>query len=314
MTKTFTFHENSSALNTFSNQKIVTKPIDTIRKSQFDFAQQSSKYDYYKDDKGTVWVVSFFGKSMDDAEWKLWITHQTPSTATDARYMAENLSKSEAIELFETIVGRTHDEIIGGFAKALKLPKMIKSSYVEKTRKIGSKDKKKRKMSMKDTLNDRIFLTKKQEKEGYVNKRPNYEEIKEKPRKEMTRAQYHKFLYGSGETGESYPHDFNKSFKAPKLTYNRQKIRRESEMVKPTIKKEGRDKKDIQEVQTTIKEGVIYDFEKSRKKGAKDKQKRKQKEKPYAPKDKKVLKKWGDPTGRLNESPTQMKNRLGGRK
>ena len=126
MVRIYTSHDTSSSANTFSARiQSTDRNIDAIRKASFDFSKQSKFYDFYKDDKGTTWVLSYFGKSQDDAEYKLWVTHKTPSTADDAKYIVEKLNKSEAIELFETIVGRTNDEILNSFAKAVKFPKIV---------------------------------------------------------------------------------------------------------------------------------------------------------------------------------------------
>ena len=128
MTKTYIFHDTTSALSRFKDPlvKSENRLIDDLRKSSLDFSKQSKIYDFFKDEKGTNWCLSWMGKSQDTAEWKLWTTVKTPRTADDVNYIAEGLEKSEAIEMYSNIVGRKHDEILSGFAKAIKMPKLIK--------------------------------------------------------------------------------------------------------------------------------------------------------------------------------------------
>jgi len=128
MVRTYKVEEKSTSLNTFSHlqAKKINNP-EKIVKAREDFAAQSKKWDYYKDDMGAVWVVSWLGKSQEDSEWRIWTTYKTPMTANDANYIVEKLNKSQALEVFDSLVGLTHDEIMSAFTKALKLPKMIKS-------------------------------------------------------------------------------------------------------------------------------------------------------------------------------------------
>ena len=137
MVKTYVARDKSSSANTFSARTQDTeRVIDKIRKSSFDFSQQSKVWDSYRDNRGTVWVMSYFGKSQEDAEYKLWTTHGTPSTATDAKYIAEDLNKSEAIELFSAIVGQSHATIVASFSKALSLPKEVSMEKTQPSNKL----------------------------------------------------------------------------------------------------------------------------------------------------------------------------------
>ena len=133
MTRTYVFRDQTSALSRFKDPlaKSENRVIDDIRESTLDFSKQSKIYDFFKDDRGTSWCLSWMGKSQDEAEFKLWTTDKTPRTADDVNYIAEGLKKSEAIELYSSILGRKHDEILSGFAKAIKLPKLV--SKIEKS-------------------------------------------------------------------------------------------------------------------------------------------------------------------------------------
>jgi hypothetical protein len=295
MTKTFVFHDTISSSNSFSQKIEKEKPIQLIAKANFDFSKQSKIYDAYRDNLGTIWVLSYeFGKSQDDAEYKLWTTWKTPATADDAKYIVENLNKSEALELFETIVGKTNKEILSGFSKALKLPRIIS---IEKTKPRISKP-----------YNQQLGR-KTGKGKGKIGKEHDFdlgEKVYHKAdgsKWEITRYGQHSITVtkvgGDGVSSDISEQELKenfepklrksilviktkeapkiiKSFKPTRTTYNRQKIKG---MEAPTLKKQGRDAKDKQQVQTTIKEGVIYDedLEKSRKQGAKDKQKRKAK-------------------------------------
>jgi len=127
MAKTYVFHEKSTGLNTTSHLQAKTNNIkEKIKKSRENFAAQSTKYDYFRDDRGATWVVSWLGKSQHDAEWRLWTTYKSPMTADDANYITKNLSKAEAIEIFEQLPNKSHEEIISSFKKALKLPSIKK--------------------------------------------------------------------------------------------------------------------------------------------------------------------------------------------
>jgi len=134
MVKTYICNEKSSSLNTMSHQQNIhyNDSIERIKKSNESFALQSTKYDYYRDNYGTNWVIGYLGKSENDSEWRIWSTLKSPRTADDAKYYIEKLNKSEAIEIFDKIVGTPHNEIIQAFQKNLKMPNLLKSTIKQR--------------------------------------------------------------------------------------------------------------------------------------------------------------------------------------
>ena len=130
--KEFIHNEQSTSLNTMSAPQMKEKVFDAVKSLKENFAQNAIKCDYYKDDRGTNWIIGYVGKSQDGAEWRLWTSYKPPMDGRDANYMVEGLDESGARELFKSITGRSHNEIINSFAKALDLPRVIEKSKKQK--------------------------------------------------------------------------------------------------------------------------------------------------------------------------------------
>jgi hypothetical protein len=87
-------------------------PIDLVEKMKENFAQNATKVDFYKDNTGLNWVAGYVGKAKDGAEWRLWTSYKPAADGSDAKYIATNLNEAQAMDMFKSIVGKNHDEIV----------------------------------------------------------------------------------------------------------------------------------------------------------------------------------------------------------
>jgi hypothetical protein len=113
MVESYIYNEPSSSLNTMSQPQVSQPtPIDLVEKMKENFAQNATKVDFYKDNTGLNWVAGYVGKAKDGAEWRLWTSYKPAADGSDAKYIATNLNEAQAMDMFKSIVGKSHDEIV----------------------------------------------------------------------------------------------------------------------------------------------------------------------------------------------------------
>jgi hypothetical protein len=85
-----------------ANSRLLT-PEEKMNSLKTNFSQNAIRYDFeYKN--GFNYCLGYIGKSIDDAQWRIWKTSDGVSKSQNVSYLFEGNDKEEALTKFQDIL------------------------------------------------------------------------------------------------------------------------------------------------------------------------------------------------------------------